>query len=900
VIDSPRPGVERALVLAGSDRRGTKYAIYELSDNIGVSPYFKLNSVLPPRRSTVAVKAGTLCVESSHVKYRGSFADDNRASAGVFMEPDDSGQLYGGWASKRGGWTTANYVAYGEWDALIRSKSNTYFPCEGLYTNIPFNNLKDGNQVLIDQYGLVRSGGHLMSMLTTWVNEFPLWLKAKGYDPKEPFHYRSNHDRVVEFWRYSIERNRGYEVLWPIGLRGRDDHDYREDGVEDIPALVRQATLEQARILAETPDLASRDSIITGWRSDYGLVDKGLVPEGTAYAFSDGALPGAVWYDDVPVVTPEQKAANPRAKWGAYFHNSVRMGTIQRVARDQTPGLAKLNREFTMLLDRGMDFVWEINNGPYKGMQYANEYIAALGRDPEYWREPLKIDEFVYRVMRRDFGERHAEAIARIWRRMDTRNLMNYGTYRRGAFGIGAADPQFYPDPYSILNFSDEYGRAVEAFERDLAEARAIRDQLEPQQRDGFWQTIVWPLELHVAAMRQHYFGYKANLAWKQGRRGARVFLSEMEKGGEAVVRSALEYQTVSGGFWYGFTQDEPRERPRGEEIWGYNANPIGQWYHEYASRAGKYTVSEMYARLRSMVEAMRFGARAEVDVSVEGGARLPVLSIFDQEKRFIDIGNRGADGFRWTARASQPWIRVEPVTGEVQAADQRVWISADWSRVPLLDHTRVESVVIDAGEAGSRTVEVRVENPRALRPETAVGHVEVDGYMAVEAEHYAKKVDRGGAWWQPTRISFADGGHSMCAYPMSAAVKAAGEGPELTYRLNFRTAGDWFVNFCIFDRTLFKKFWFALDGAAPVLVDSNYPRRQRDDHERNIRVKVERAGVHDLHVWMRDPGVAIDRIVFTREPADFGNFRLLEPLVGTSERFRGAVARESWWGGRR
>jgi hypothetical protein len=899
VVESPVPGVARALVLAGNDRRGTKYAIYEVSDNIGVSPYFKLNSIMPARRSTLAVKAGTVCAESSFVKYRGSFADDNRASAGVFMEPDENGRLYGGWASKRGGWTTANYVAYGEWDGLIRSKSNTYFPCEGLYTNIPFNNLPDGNEVLINQYGLVRSGGHLMSMLTTWVNEFPLWLKAKGYDPNEPFHYRSNHDRVVEFWRHSIERNRNYEVLWPLGLRGRDDHDYREPGVDDIPALVRQATLEQARLLAESPGLASRDAIITGWRSDYGVVDQGLVPPGAAYAFSDGALPGAVWYDDVPVVTGEQRARNPQAKWGAYFHNSVRMGTIQRVARDQSPGLAKLNREFTMLLDRGMDFVWEINNGPYKGMQYANEYIAALGRDPTYWRDPLKIDEFVERVMRRDFGERHARAIARIWRRMDTLNLMNYGTLRRGAFGIGNEQPQFFPDPFSLLSFGDEYGRALERFGRDLDEARAIREQLEPRQRDGFWQTIIWPLELHLAAMRQHYHGYRANLAWKQGRRSARVHLAEMEKAAAAVVRNALEYQTVAGGFWYGWTQDEPLERPRGEEIWGYNSNPIGQWYHEYASRAGKYTVSEMYARLAAMVGRMRFASRPALDVNAEGGEtgdRLPALSVFGPKLAFFDVGNTGEGSLRWTARASRPWIRVEPASGEAHAADQRVWVSVDWTRAPRADAMAEESIAIDAGDAGSRTLRLAIDNPRALRPENALGHVEVDGYLAVEAEHYWRKIDRGGAAWRLTRLSFAEDGLSMCAYPMTRAIESPAGAPELVYRLNIRNPGDYYLNFCVFDRTLYKNFWYALDGAAPTLVDSNYPRRERDDHERNLPLRIERAGVHELRVWMRDPGVALDRITLTREPADFGNFRLLEPIRGASPRYRAAAPPESFY----
>src|SRR5574340_673221 len=771
VVDGPIRGVKKGLVLAGSDRRGTKYAIYEVSDNIGVSPYFKLNSVRPARRANLYVKAKTVAIERSYVKYRGSFADDNRASAGVFMQPGADGRLEGGWASKRGGWTTRNYVDFGEWDALIRSKSNTYFPCEGIYTNIPFNNLPDGNDVLINQYGLVRSGGHLMALLTTWVNEFPLWLRSKGYDANEKFHYRANHDRVVEFWKHSIEKNKNYEVLWPIGLRGADDYDYREPGVSDMPELVRQATLEQARLLAQTPGLASRDMIITGWTSDYGALERGAVPPGATYAFSDGALPGALWVDDVPLVTPAQRAKNPEAKWGVYFHNSVRTGNIQRVARDQTPGLAKINHQFAMLLDHGMAYAWEVNNGPLKGMQYANEYIATLGRDPDYWRDPLKTHEFVYRVMKRDFGEAHAAAIARIFEHMDTLNLMNYGTLRRGRPGIGAADPQFYPDPYSILNFGDEYAKALGKFEEDLAQAYAIQEKLEPQQRDGFWQTIVWPLKLHLCDMRQHYYGYKANLAWKQGRRSALVFLAEMEKAAQAVLQNALDYQTVSAGFWHGFTQDDPKEWPRGEEIWGYNSNDAGKWYHEATAKGDRYTLSEMYARLRQMTGAMRFADRPVLDINVEGdehGNMLPIFSVFSRETRFLAIGNKGSGSFRWTAAPSKPWIRVSPAGGEAHAADTRVWVSIDWNRIAPSDQDLAETIEVDAGPAGKQALRARINSPKSLRPDTVEGHVEVDGYLSIAAEHYSKNIERGGASWRKTRLSFSDGGFAMAAYPMT------------------------------------------------------------------------------------------------------------------------------------
>lgn len=900
VVNAPWLGVEKALVLAGSDRRGTKYAIYEVSDNIGVSPYFKLNNVLPAHRASIYIKGGTVASESSFVKYRGHFADDNRASAGVFMTPDENGRLYGGWASKRGGWTTENYIAFGEWDGLIRSKSNTYFPCEGLFTNIPFNNLPDGNDVLINRYGLVRSGGHLMSLLTTWVNEFPLWLKSKGYDPKEPFHYKANHDRVVEFWKYSIEKNKKYEVLWPLGLRGADDLDYREPGVDDPAELVRQATAEQARLLDSTPGLASRDTIITGWRSDYGVVDRGMVPPDATYAFSDGALPGAIWYDDVPLVSREQREKNPRAKWGAYFHNSVRMGTIQRVARDQTPGLAKINHQFNMLLDHGMDSVWEVNNGPYKHKQYAMEYVAAIGRDPEYWRDPARVDEFVRRVMKRDFGEAHADAIARIFLRMDTRNLMNFGTLRRGAEGIGVNDPQFFPDPYGITNFGDEYARALEQFDRDLAEAYAIRDRLEPRQRDGFWQTIIWPLKLHIFGMKQHYYGYKANLAWKQGWRSATVFLAEMDKAAKGVLQNALDYQTVNGGFWYGYTQDDPREWPRGEEIWGYNSNDAGKWYHEYAMRVKRYSLTEPFARLQKMIVGMEFGSRPVLDVTVEGSLDsrlrlLPVLSVFNREKRFIDIGNKGGGGFRWTAKPSRPWIVVSPANGRVDAADNRMWVSVDWSRAPVSERDSAESIEIDAGDAGRATVELRIDNPKALRPERAQGFVEVDGYLAMDAEHYDRNIERGGAGWRTTRISFRDQGRSMCSWPMMKSFADPRQAPELVYRMQFQNAGSYYLNFVIFDRTLYRNFWYSLDGEAPVLVDNNYPAKQRDEHERNIALEIASPGVHELHVYAKDPGVVLDQIVFTREPADIGNFRLTVPVGDSSPKYRGAVAPESY-----
>lgn len=791
----------------------------------------------------------------------------------------------------------------GEWDGLLRSKSNTYFPCEGHYTNIPFNELPRGNEVLINEYGLVRSGGNLMALLTTWVNEFPRWLETQGYDPNEPFYYGANHDRVVEFWQYSINKNKDYEVLWPIGLRGAGDEDYKEPGVKDLDSLVRDAVLKQAKMIDSTPGLMSRDKIFTAWSGDYGILDNGMVPSKAAYALSDGMLKGTYWCDVVPLISKEARIKNPDANWGAYFHNQVRTSRIRRSSRDRYPGIAKINQEFNMLLANDMNYVWEINNGCYKGRQYANEYIATFGRDPKYWKDPMRVDEFIYRVMKRDFGETYVDEIVRIFKQMDTRNLINYGTYRRGVYGIGVSEPIFYPDPYTIINFGDEFNKAIEKFEKDLKDAWVIYHKLESQQRDGFWKTIIWPLRLHLSALKQHYYGYKATLAWKQERRSARVFLSLMEKAANDVSENALDYQTIADGFWYGYSKDSPREFQL-VDLWGHNSNNIAKWYHERSTRYGTYSLRVLHENLHKMVDEMKFNKEAMLDVTVESEMKsvsenhfntLPIFSIFNKEKRFFDIGNKGNPSYEWTAEVSKSWINLSQYRGKVNASDERIWVSINWDNVPMSNKIIDETIIIDAGKAGKKTIKLRINNPRTLRPDNIEGHIEVDGFLCVEAENYWKKLDRGDGSWKKTRISFQDDGCSMSAYPLNLMIDYPKNSPELIYKLNFQNPGKYYLNFCLFDRTLYKNFYYSIDEEQPMLVKSSYPEMERDEHVRSIPIKIKSPGIHYLHIYMSEPGVVIDQIIFSKEKVDIGNFRLQEPIKDAHYKYRAAVAPENF-----
>ncbi|HUP02926.1 MAG TPA: glycosyl hydrolase 115 family protein, partial [Bryobacteraceae bacterium] len=78
VVQQPLPGVASALVIAGSDKRGTIYGVYDLSEQIGVSPWYWWDDVTPEHRSALYVIPGKHQQGEPSVKYRGIFFNDEK------------------------------------------------------------------------------------------------------------------------------------------------------------------------------------------------------------------------------------------------------------------------------------------------------------------------------------------------------------------------------------------------------------------------------------------------------------------------------------------------------------------------------------------------------------------------------------------------------------------------------------------------------------------------------------------------------------------------------------------------------------------------------------------------------------------------------------------------------
>ncbi len=126
-------------------------------------------------------------------------------------------------------------------------------------------------------------------------------------------------------------------------------------------------------------------------------------------------------------------------------------------------------------------------------------------------------------------------------------------------------------------------------------------------------------------------------------------------------------------------------------------------------------------ANVMPEVKEIEVSVPAGLGVAVEGsasawpgnetgpGPSLPVLDVFNQQRRYIDVFNRGRTPFAFTASASQPWIVLSASHGTV-GSDQRLWVSVDWRKAPKGSGSG--TVTVSGAGTGSVAVTVRTFNP--------------------------------------------------------------------------------------------------------------------------------------------------------------------------------------------
>ena len=504
IVENPLPNVSRALVIAGSDRRGTIFGCYELSERIGVSPWYWWADV-PVKRQTFISAAGPALLQGPPaVKYRG-----------IFLNDEDFGLRP--WASKTFDPAAGNIgpKTYAKvFELLLRLRANCLWPA--MHHGSHAFNFYPENKIVADHYGIVMGSSHCEQMLRNNVDE---WDAAKFGE----YNYVNNRAGVLKYWEQRVRENARYESLYTLGMRGIHDGAMPGGGTErEKAARLHTIIADQREMLARlvNTNLTEVPQIFCPYKEVLSLYQ--LAPE----IPNDITL---VWPDDNFGYIREFSDARERQRSGGagvYYHVSY-----WGVPRDylwlcSTPP-ALIAEEMTKAFDYGADKVWMLNVGDLKPAELDIEFFLKLAWNPHSWNG-TNTYVLLEKQIARDFGNEHAAEITSI-----------LAEYYRLNF---QRKPEHMDFPTNNLFSAAEAGQRVDDWQKLSARVDIIGRNLPPESHDAFFELVEYPVKA-AAAMNEKCLA------------GSPAAEDEIHR------LTAIYNNQIAGGKWHLMMSDNPRKQ---------------------------------------------------------------------------------------------------------------------------------------------------------------------------------------------------------------------------------------------------------------------------------------------------------------------------------------------------
>ena len=807
VVPHPQSGIDSALVIAGSDKRGTIYGIYDLSEQVGVSPWYFWADVPVVHRDALFVRPGRYVEEEPAVKYRGIFLNDE--------------------APALTGWVKATYGNYNHefyervFELLLRLKANYLWPA---MWNNAFNEDDPLNAKLADEYGIVMGTSHHEPMLRAQQE----W-KRHG---KGPWDYSRNEDVLRAFWEEGVRRNKAYESIITLGMRGDGDMPMSR---ESNTALLERIVADQRKIIAAevNPDVTKVPQDWALYKEVQEYYEKGMrVPDDVTLLWCDDN-----WGNIRRLPTPEERKRGGGA--GIYYHFDYVGGPRNYKWIDTNP-IPKVWEQMHLAAEYGANRIWIVNVGDLKPMEFPIEFLS-LARDPARWPKE-KTAEFSELWATREFGQAHAAEIAGL-----VAKTLKYNGRRK---------PELLePSTYSVIDYL-EADRVVADYDAIVSRAEAIERELPAEARDSFFELVMHPAKANAIVTAMYVAAAKNHLYVAQGRASANDMAARTRRLFQADADLADRFNhTLAHGKW-----DHMMDQTH-----------IGYTYWQEPPKNTMPPVTEITLPATASMGVAIEGSSAAWPGSA-GPAVLPTFDSYNQPRHFIDVFNRGRAPFEFTAAASAPWIVLSATRGSVEK-EVRLWVSIDWDKAPPGGG---KGAVTIKG-AGSAPIAVEADAFYPNRPSGAEvkGFVETSGYVSMEAEHYTRKVDAGLVTWQ--RIP--DYGRTLSAmsvFPVTAeSVLPPAGAPCLEYRMFLFHAGRVEVEAILSPTLNFTperglRYAISFDDEPPQVIDA-LAHNEQGDWETSVKDSVRKVrsthtlaapGIHTLKFRMVDPGIVLEKLV--------------------------------------
>jgi hypothetical protein len=599
--------------------------------------------------------------------------------------------------------------------------------------------------------------------------------------------------------------------------------------------LLEKIVAEQRQILAEqvNPDVTKIPQDWALYKEVQGYYEKGMrVPDDVTLLWCDDN-----WGNIRRLPTAAERLRSGGA--GVYYHFDYVGGPRNYKWIDTNP-IPKIWEQMNLALQYGAKQIWIVNVGDLKPMEFPIEFFLSLARDPNRWPKE-NLAEFTRLWAEREFGPAHAAEVAEL-----VSTTLKYNGRRK---------PELLdPATFSLTDYQ-EADRVAADFHTLVSKAEKLQAALPETARDAFFELVLHPAKAYAQVSEMYIDAARNQLYAAQGRASANDYANLTKALFQADADLSAYYNhTLAGGKW-----DHMMDQTH-----------IGYTVWQEPPRDNMPAVKEI-----AIPDAAAMGVAVEGSAdSWPGAAAAPVLPAFDafnQQRRYIDVFDKGSAPFEFSAAPSAAWISVSPPRGAIQK-EQRLWVSVDWNKAPAgSSHGSVKIT----GPGGDITVKLTASNPREITRSTLRGFVEAEGIVSMEAEHHSNNIATSAARWE----KIDDYGRTLSAmsvFPVNGpSLEPRKNSPSLEYRMYLFHSGQVEVdailgptqNF-VPDRGL--RFAMAFDDQPPLVIDTLAHNSQADwettvkDSVRHVKSNftIAAPGYHTLRIWMVDPGIVLEKLV--------------------------------------
>ena len=694
LVEAPLKGVRRALVVVGSDRRGTAYGLLSLSRAIGVSPWYWWMDAPVEHRNSIYLSVNAYDAATPSVKYRG-----------IFINDEDWGLLR--WAKRNfekelGNIGPKTYEKVCE--LLLRLNANMLAPAmheaSTAFYQIP------QNKEIADRYGIIITASHCEPLLLNTASE---WHKDRYGD----WNYNTNSERIDSVLNARVVETSPYENAYVIALRGL--HDRAMSGGESLDsrkATVQRALLNQRKILSDVlgKDASEIPQFFTPYKEVLDVYNQGL------------ELP-----DDVTIVWPDdnygymKRLSGPKeqlrsGRSGVYYHSSY-LGRPHDYLWMNTTSPTLMYEELRKAYDSTADRYWLLNSGDIKSCEFAVDFFLSMAYDIDsfsYERAASYRSEWLCGML----GEKNRDAYRSIFDEFYHQAFIRKPEFMGWGYQWTTdkhGNERNTDTDFSFANYR-EAERRLEAYRKISSETEALMAQLPSSHIPCFYQSVYYPVKACELMSRMVLSGQKNRWYALQRRTAATAAADE-------AIRCHDSLRVITEG---------------------YNSLLDGKWNHVMTMGQGfaaSYFKKPVLREVK-LSPAPELGVMVENEGSLNGVSSYHLLPAFNGYFRcayFIDIFNRGKGQLSWTAETDKEWILLSRTSGKT-ADEDRIMVSVDWNNVPVGDKI-AGTVTIKDGSGVQENVLVSVFNPSSPTREDLNGiYVQHNGYVSIDAAGYHRK----------------------------------------------------------------------------------------------------------------------------------------------------------------